>query len=90
MGCHGRNKHWFTFEMYSALSEAQVRFLDVLHFEVKNRAGMIQVRPLWDREHQPNTVAIEESHSGRHTKQVLHPKDILVESRGPIEVVHID
>src|SRR5437764_5556352 len=90
MGLHRCDQDRFSFKMSAAFHERIVCRLNVLDLEVKDRARMIQVRPLWNREHQANPVAIEESHLRRHTEKMFHPKYVFVKRRGARQVVHVD
>jgi len=61
---HIRDKYRLFPKMNTAVGESLRGLLNVVHFEVENRAGMIKFRLLRKREHEPETIAIEESHPG--------------------------
>jgi len=89
VSCHWRNQHRFSFEMNFSRNQRLMRLLDVCYFEVENRARMIQVRTLWNRQHQLDTAAIEESHSSRHAEKMFYAERLLVKRNCAIEIVHV-
>ena len=70
------------------LLEAFERPFDLIHFEIDDRAGMIELgASLRQGEHQAHAVAVEERHFARHGEEVAHAQGVAVERGGAVDVM---
>src|SRR5665213_1544278 len=81
---------WLVFELDSLFDQRPVRFDDVCHRIVDDRAHRRMFRRLRRGEHQSHPSTIEESETRWSGEQEFHAEHIAIECRRAIDVAHTD
>src|SRR5580698_4488028 len=77
-------------EQYPADLERLRDGLYIADLEVDDGARMVELRPLRQGQHQPDTAAVEECHLWPRLKKKAQAQRVAIERYGPIEVVYVD
>src|ERR1035437_10524502 len=87
---HSRDHVRLILKVHALLFHSGVRGLKVGHGKIQDRTGMIELRPLWTRQHQTHPSAVEKGEPRPGLEQQLQSQHILIEIGGPLYIVRID
>ena len=75
-------------EVHALAVQISVRRVDVIHFEVEDRARVVEFALGGSVQHQADATAIEEREGRRRLKQELHAEHIAIERDRARQVFH--
>ena len=86
---HISDKDRLFLDFDAALGKCGAGCLNVFDVEIDYGARVIEFRFRRQRQHQSNSVAVEESEVWGHTEKVLHAELVAIEGGGPLKVVDV-